>query len=139
MNAKAFAAPMGGFSLTAGSILLLGAYFYVFLGAAPVSGAAFLYASFGLESVMTLDGFNMLGHMTVYGCLTLGLCSLVHTASKRAAVAAALMSVGIAIEFLQEGFGRQFQVADMFANASGIGAALIVLALIAWRRGERQR
>lgn len=140
MSVKIFAAPMGGFSLTAGSILLLGTYFYVFLGAAPVSGVAFLYSAFELEGLITPDGFNMLGHMAVHGLLTLGLCRVFEAADRRPAIAAALMGIGIAIEVLQdEFFGRQFQVADMVANASGIGIALVVLWSIARQRGGRPR
>jgi len=38
MRANNLAVPMGGFSLTAGMILIIAAFFYVFLGATPVAG-----------------------------------------------------------------------------------------------------
>ncbi len=137
MKAKTLAAPIGGFSLTAGSILLLGTFFYVFLGAAPVTGVAHLYASFGLEGLISLEALFTLGHMAVYGVLTLSLCAIFRSASKRPAIAATLMGIGVAIEILQEEFfGRQFQLGDVAANMAGIAAALGLLAIITWR-GQR--
>ena len=134
MRAKTLAAPIGGFSLTAGSILLLGTFFYVFLGAAPVTGVASIHATFGLDGLISLDGFLALGHMAVYGVLTLSLCAIFKSASRRPAIAATLMGIGVAIEVLQEElFGRQFQLVDVVANMTGIAAALALLAIITWR------
>ncbi len=134
MRAKTIAAPIGGFSLTAGSILLLGTFFYVFLGAAPVTGVAHLHESFGLEALISLDAIFTLGHMAVYGVLTLSLCGIFRSAGKRPAIAATLMGIGVAIEILQEEFfGRQFQLGDVAANMTGIAAALVLLAIITWR------
>ena len=139
MRAKTLAAPMGGISLTAGSILLLGTFFYVFLGASPVQGVAHLHASFGLEGLLSLNAFFGLGHVAIYGVLTLGLCTIFRPSDKRPAIAATLMGAGVGIEVLQEEFfGRQFQLGDVFANMTGIAAALIILA-ITTRRGRRQR
>lgn len=139
MRARTLAAPMGGISLTAGSILLLGTYFYVFLGAAPVMGVVHLYVSFGLGELISLDSFGALGHVAVYGVLTLSLCTIFRSANTRPAIAATLMGFGVGIEILQETyFGREFQLIDVFANMTGIAAALIFLSLIAWR-GNRQR
>ena len=139
MRAKTLAAPIGGFCLIAGSILLLGTFFYVFLGAAPVTGVASIHATFGLDGLISLDSFFSLGHMAVYGVLTLSLCAIFRSASKRPAIATTLMAIGVAIDILQETFfGRQFQLADVVANMTGIAAAVALLAIIAWR-GRRLR
>ena len=131
MRAKSIAAPMGGFSLKAGSILLLGFFFYVFLGSAPVTSIANLHASFGVGGLITLDTFFALGHMAAYGVLTLGLCTIFKSASARPAIAATLTGVGVGIEILQEEFfGRQFHLLDVAANVAGIAAAMIFLAIV---------
>jgi VanZ family protein len=109
-------------------------FFYVFLGAAPVTGVGHLHASFGLDGFISLDAFFTLGHMAVYGVLTLGLCTIFRTADSRPAIAATLMGTGVAIEVLQEEFfGRQFQLGDVAANMTGIAVALIFLSFMAWR------
>ena len=137
MRAKSLAAPMGALSLSTGSILFLSAFLYVFLGSAPVTSLANLYTAFGLDAVISVNGFFGLGHMGVYGALTLGLCLVVGSADHKPAIAATLFSVGIVIEILQEAFfGRQFQLADVAANTAGIAAALIVVAIIE-RRAKR--
>jgi VanZ family protein len=111
----------------------------VFLGAAPVTGVAGLYEFFGLNGLISLDGFFALGHMAMYGVLTLGLCAVFRSAGTRPAIAATLMGMGVAIEVLQEEyFGRHFELADVAANMTGIAAALGLLAILA-RRGRRRR
>jgi hypothetical protein len=131
MRAKTLTAPMGGYSLTAGFAFLIAAYFYVFLGAAPVSGVASIHNSFGLQALISLDGFFTLGHMAVYGLLTLCFCIIFKSPGKRSAIAATLMIIGVAIEFLQEEFfGRQFQLGDAIANTAGIAVALAILYVI---------
>ena len=140
MRAKTLAAPIGGYSLKAGSILLLGSYFYVFLGAAPVTGAAHLHTASGLDGLVSLDGFFTLGHMAVYGVLTLALCGIFRSASTWPAIAATLTAVGIGIEIMQEEFfGRQFQLGDVAANMTGIAAALGLLTMIALCSGLPRR
>jgi hypothetical protein len=140
MKVRTLAAPRGGFSLIAGSILLSGAYFYMFLGAAPVTGVEFLYKTFGLGGLISLDGFFTLGHMTVYAVLTVGLCRVFKSAESRPAIAATLAGLGVLIEILQgEFFSRQFQLTDMAANVTGITIGLIVTAIAARRGGRRVR
>jgi len=139
MKAKILTAPMGGISATAGSILLIGTFFYLFLGAAPVTGVAQLHTTFGLVELISLDSFFTLGHMAVYGALTLGLCAIFKAADRRPAIAATLTGIGVGIEVLQEEFfGRQFQLGDMAANVTGIAIAMAFLSIIAWR-GRRRR
>ena len=136
MKARTLAAQRGGFAPIAGSILLSGAYLYVFLGAAPVTGVEFLYKTFGLGGLISLDGVFTLGHMTIYAVLTAGLCRVFKSAGSRPAIAATLAGLGVMIEFLQGAFfSRQFQVTDMAANVVGITIGLIVTGVMA-RRGR---
>ena len=130
----------GGISLAAGSIVLLAVFFYVFLGAAPVTGVGHLHASFGLDRLVSLDALFTLGHMAIYGVLTLSLCAIFRSASTRPAIAATLMGIGVGIEVMQEElFGRHFQLGDVFANTTGIAAALILLTMIKWRARRLRR
>lgn len=139
MRVKTLAAPIGGISLTGGAILLLGAYFYVFLGAAPVASVTQLHTSIGLEGLVSLDAFFGLGHTVAYGALMLSLCAVFKSAGSRPAIAATLMGVGVGIEVLQEEFfGRQFQLGDVLANMAGIAVAWIFVSIVT-RRGSRQR
>lgn len=139
MRAKTLAAPMGGYSLKAGSVLLLGSFLYLFLGMAPATGLANLHATFGIGGMISLDSFGALGHMAAYGVMTLSLCTIFKSVDTRPAIAATLTGVGVAIEVLQEEFfGRHFQLLDVAANMTGIAAALIILSAIAWRNGKRR-
>ena len=134
MRAKTIAAPTGGFSLKAGSIVLLGTFLYMFLGTAPVTGIANLHESFGFGGLITLNGFFALGHMATYGVITLSLCTIFKSVSTRPAIAATLTGVGVGIEVLQEAFfGRHFHLLDVAANMTGIALALIFLSIIAGR------
>ena len=138
MRANSLAVPMGGYPLTAGMILIVGAFLYVFLGAAPVAGVIQLHSTFGLKGLISLDGFSMIGHVGVYGLLTLSLCAVCKSTKLWPAVAVTLSATGIAIEFLQEFyFGRNLQIGDMISNMIGIAAAMIFLTLFT-RRGRMQ-
>jgi len=80
----------------------------------------------------------MIGHVCVYGLLTLSLCTACKSTNYWPALAATLSGMGIAMEFLQEMyFGRHLQVGDMIANMIGITAAMIFLTLIT-HRGKLQ-
>ena len=116
MKANSLAIPMGGYSLTVGMIVIIGAFLYVFLGAAPVAGVIQLHTTFGLNGLISLDRFSMIGHVCVYGLLTLSLCKVCKSTNYWPAVATALAGTGIAMEFLQETyFGRHLQIGDMIA------------------------
>jgi VanZ family protein len=128
---------MGALPLRTGSILLIGAFLYVFLATAPATGLANLYAAVGLDALITVNGFFALGHMVVYGALTLGFCLVIRSVDHRPAIAVSLLSVGIVIEILQETFfSRQFQLSDVAANTAGIALALIVVSILE-RRAQR--
>ena len=130
---------MGGLSLTAGYILSIGTFLYLFLAASPVTGITHLYDAFGLKGLISIDSFFGLGHMAAYAALTLGLCAIFESADRRPAIAATLTGIGVGIEVLQEEFfGRQFQLGDMAANMTGIAIAMAFLSTLAWR-GRRRR
>jgi len=140
MKAKTATAVIGGIPLKAGSILLLGVYFYAFLGGAPVTGLTLVHSSLGLEGLISLDGFFALCHVAAYAGLTLILCAIFPSAGTKPAIAAILLCTGVAIEILQEAyFGRQFQIMDVFANMTGIAVAMAFLAIVAWRSATPRR
>ncbi len=64
---------------------------------------------------------DKLGHGFAYTSLSLWFCQIYLSLRQRGAVIAALMAMGVVIEFLQ-GWGgyRYFEYADMLANSTGV-------------------
>lgn len=70
---------------------------------------------------------DKLGHGFAYASLSLWFCQICLQARQRAAVVAALIGLGITLEFLQ-GMGgyRTFEIADMVANSIGTLLGLLL-------------
>lgn len=85
-----------------------------------------VYASLRPSSGPTpFAGFDKLGHLLAYAGLMAWYAQLYPGAAARRAVAAALVGLGVVIEFLQPLVGRQFEWWDMLADAAGVGLALL--------------
>jgi VanZ family protein len=73
---------------------------------------------------------DKLSHFTTYGAVMFWFAFLYRRTPTRALYAAGFIAMGIAIEFIQPYTGRNFEVADMLADALGVflgwGAALVV-------------
>jgi VanZ family protein len=70
---------------------------------------------------------DKLGHMLAYAVLMYWFASLYEAPGRRAALAVGLITMGIALEFVQHWTGyRLFEVADMAAGAAGVVAGWIV-------------
>lgn len=68
---------------------------------------------------------DKLGHLLAYGTLMFWFCVLYRPLRVRAFHAAGFIVMGIALEFVQGWLGyRSFEVADMAANAAGVGLGL---------------
>ncbi len=73
--------------------------------------------------VLPLSASDKFKHCLAYGTLSLWFCQIYMQVRQRAMVVAALIALGITLEFLQGWSGyRTFEIADMVAN--GIGAVL---------------
>ena len=74
---------------------------------------------------------DKLEHCVAYGALMGWFAFLYRRTPARLAYAIGFVAMGIAIEFIQPYTGRDFEVADMLADALGVaagwGAALLVL------------
>jgi len=78
-----------------------------------------------------VDQGDKLEHLLAYGTLMFWFCVLYRPLRVRAFYAAGFIAMGIALEFVQRWLGyRSFEVADMVANAAGVGlgwgAALMI-------------
>lgn len=117
---------------------MLGAFLYAFLGSEPVKAVAYIHEALGWNEMISLNGLFGAGHMAAYGLLTLLLSRIFNATNSLPAIAAALFGIGVGVEVLQEEFlGRQFQLTDVVANAVGIGAAVVLLAISTRRRRRR--
>lgn len=92
-----------------------------------VLGAALVVAVIGLSLTPTppqplgFDGADKLEHLFAYGVLMGWYMQLYATVRARAAIAAALVALGISLEILQAlGGARTYDLADMAANGSGV-------------------
>jgi VanZ family protein len=75
-------------------------------------------------SVMSGD---KVGHMLAYFFLMLWFAQIYYRLGTRIRIAIGLILLGVAIEFAQEQTGyRQFEVADMFADAIGVVMGLLL-------------
>lgn len=64
---------------------------------------------------------DKLGHFGAYGTLMFWFCQLYARRAARAAYAAAFITMGIALEFIQGATGyRSFEIFDMVANTLGV-------------------
>jgi VanZ family protein len=74
-----------------------------------------------------IAGDDKAGHVMAYGVLMVWFAQLHAGTPARAALAAAFVAMGIALEFAQGAFGlRQFDVHDMVANAAGVLAGWVL-------------
>ena len=70
---------------------------------------------------------DKIGHSLAYTALMLWFAQLHRDRPKKLLVALGLVALGIAIEFAQEQTGyRQFEIADMFADALGVAIGLVL-------------
>ena len=64
---------------------------------------------------------DKLGHLAAYGAAMFWFCQLYPRLATRAAYAAGLIAMGVALEFVQRALGyRSFEVLDMVADAIGV-------------------
>jgi VanZ family protein len=69
-----------------------------------------------------VEGEDKAGHFVAYGILMLWWSQILIRSSDRLIIAAAFVAMGIVIEFVQGWTGwRTFEVADMAADAIGVG------------------
>jgi VanZ family protein len=77
-----------------------------------------------------IDQADKLGHAFAYASTMFCFAQLYLRAAVRVRYAAGLVALGIALEFIQDRVGRDFELADMLADAIGValgwGAALIL-------------
>lgn len=71
--------------------------------------------------LMQFENADKLEHALAYGALMLWFCQIYHKPVQRIWLAALLIGMGIAMEFLQRMTGyRIFDYADMLANGTGV-------------------
>ncbi len=73
---------------------------------------------------------DKLGHFLAYGSVMFWFAQLYLRMPVRAAYAAGLVALGIALEFVQAHVGRDFEVADMVADAIGVALGWIAALLV---------
>jgi len=94
--------------------------------------AAILWLSLTPHPPRPVDiaGADKLEHCAAYGALMLWFAFLYRRTPTRLGYALGFVAMGVAIEFIQPYTGRDFEVADMLADALGValgwGAALLV-------------
>ena len=93
--------------------------------------AAVVYLSLTPEPLTVDFGKGIkLDHMSAYAWLMLWFAQLYRTRSRRLAVAAALIVLGISMEYLQGLTDyRDFEYSDMAINSAGVGFGLLFAAL----------
>lgn len=80
------------------------------------------------------DPGNYLGHLLAYGAAMLALSGIARF--RPVVVAAALVGLGVGIEFMQPLVGRENHWQDMAANAVGVGTGWLVLSVWAGRQKD---
>jgi VanZ family protein len=75
---------------------------------------------------------DKLEHLTAYGALMFWFAFLYRRTRTRAAYAFGFIAMGIAIEFIQPYTGRDFELADMLADALGVALGWAALAAFRW-------
>lgn len=78
-------------------------------------------ARFGLDGAMHCSGFAAI--------MAWPACAM-HRVRQRAAIAAAVAALGVAIEYMQPHFGRHFSYEDMAWNSAGVAAGWLAGALL---------
>ena len=82
------------------------------------------------EIELHIDQVDKLEHLTAYGSLMFWFAQLYVRNPVRLAYAAGFIALGVALEFVQAHVGRDFELADMAADAAGVAlgwsAALII-------------
>ena len=112
----------------------------LWLAIACVLTAAIVYFSLS-RTIISIpgDAGGRFGHMAAYAGLMFMLARTCETTRSRVIVAAALVAVGVVIEFLQARTGyRNYEHADMAANAVGIALGWFTerrFAAFEWPRG----
>ncbi len=72
-------------------------------------------------AVFTFHWSDKFEHCTAYAAMSLWFCQIYAESKQRIKVAAALVAMGVTIEFLQGWSGyRYFEYADMAANSTGV-------------------
>ena len=86
-----------------------------------------LYGSLAPAKVLPpMSGSDKLWHAGTYFIAMAYFCQLYAGVRARALIGAALIALGVAIEFIQPYVNRQFDWFDALANTGGIFAALLV-------------
>lgn len=80
------------------------------------------------------DPGNYLGHLSAYGAVMLALSGIARF--RPVVVAAALVGLGVGIEFMQPLVGRENHWQDMAANAVGVGIGWLALSVWAGRQKD---
>jgi len=98
---------------------------YLSLATLPVTLTWVAYQGVGVAQVMTFGQFTGLGHVVMYGGLSLLALGLLQSGVWRTVSLLGIAAAGLGLELLQ-GLGgvRHFGAADLVANAVGIGVAL---------------
>ena len=101
----------------------------VVLGWALVATVVYLSLTPSPPSIDVEQG-DKLGHILAYGSLMFWFAQLYARTSVRVGSAVGFVALGIALEFVQAHVGRDFEVADMAADAIGValgwGGALLI-------------
>jgi VanZ family protein len=78
-----------------------------------------------------IDYSDKLGHLGAYAFLMLWFCLLYLRTRTRAAYAAGLIAMGVALEFIQGALGyRSFELLDMAANTTGVALGWAAVAAL---------
>lgn len=90
--------------------------------------AATIYLSLmHFPPTLAIDGGDKLQHVAAYGVLMLWFAQLTVLRRRRQGLAAALVALGIALEFAQLAVGyREFSWADMAADALGVAVGWVL-------------
>ena len=95
---------------------------WLFIGWALVLSVVYLSLAPVAIDTGVQQGDKLL-HVSAYGPLMLWFANLYETLARRRMLAAALVAMGVALEFIQGWTGyRTFEVADMLADAVGVAA-----------------
>lgn len=101
----------------------------VLLGWALVAAIVWLSLTPSPPSI-DIDQSDKLGHAFAYACAMFWFAQLYLRSAVRVRYALGLVALGIALEFVQGWVGRDFELADMAADAFGValgwGTALLI-------------
>lgn len=121
------------------TLLALGGFAWLFLGATPVEEVRHLYWGLHLDALMELDALFALCHVLVYAVLTVVLARRTPTAGGWLRILVALTAAGAGLECLQEVLGgRTFSLDDLLANLCGVLLGFLVV-IVAGPRFVRRR